>query len=182
MMQNGMIFLTSGYNYAVAPYSQCSAPHQGVALCSQYACSLPFNQRAQFQNPQIAQLKTLGNQFGNYQCGKEYQISLGISLLWVGAIIGSAVSSILADDWGRRKALLIAQFSGVIGLTVTILAPSLIVAEIGMCILGGALTGFFAIVLCFLRKILEVEAMQVVATFVQMFYPLGAAIVISFYA
>lgn len=72
ILQNAMILLSSNYNFAISPYTQCPSPHQGISLCTQYVCSLPPNQRAQYMNPQIAQIKTLGNQFGNYHCQQQY--------------------------------------------------------------------------------------------------------------
>ena len=49
------------YFFAVAPFTNCPPPNKGITLCTKYACSLPFSQRAEFENKQIAQLKTLGN-------------------------------------------------------------------------------------------------------------------------
>ena len=71
---------------------------------------------------------------------------------------------------------------GVIGLIITLLAPSLLVANIGMFIAGGALMSSFVIALCIVREILETDTIEIVTVFTQMFYPLGAAIVIGLYA
>jgi MFS family permease len=150
-LQNGMIYITSGYNYAVAPYSQCPAPHQGVSLCTQYVCSLPYSQRAQYENPQIAYLTTLGNQFGDYHCQREYQISVAMGLVWVGALVGAVIFTIIADNNGRRIAMLLTQLLNVVGLTITLLSPTLLMADFGMLILGASLASSFTIALCFLR-------------------------------
>ena len=62
-----------------------------------------------------------------------------MGLLWVGALIGSVVFTIMADNKGRRNAMLLTQILNVVGLTVTLLAPTLLIANIGMVILGASL-------------------------------------------
>jgi MFS family permease len=76
---------------------------------------------------------------------------VAIGLVWVGALIGSAIFTILADNKGRRKAMLTSQLSNVVGLTITLLSPTLTMANFGMFILGASLASSFAITLCFLR-------------------------------
>ena len=47
-VESSVIVEGNPYIFAVAPYTNCTEPHKGITLCTQYACSLPFNQRAQF--------------------------------------------------------------------------------------------------------------------------------------
>ena len=106
ILEIGIVLNGAFYTFAVAPYSQCPAPHTGISKCTKYVCSLPQSQRAQYENPQIASLKTLGNAFGNYHCSKSYQISFAIGLLWIGAVVGATVASLIADNFGRRITLI----------------------------------------------------------------------------
>lgn len=60
--------LGTPYYFAVAPYTVCPEPHSGVAKCTEYVCSLPEEERSAYEQPQIKQLRTLGNEFGDYHC------------------------------------------------------------------------------------------------------------------
>lgn len=66
--QNGVLSLGTPYYFAVAPYTNCPPPNEGITKCTEYACSLPPEQRTQFLQPQINELETLGTEFGDYHC------------------------------------------------------------------------------------------------------------------
>jgi MFS family permease len=51
-----------------------------------------------------------------------------MGLVWVGALIGSIIFTLIADKYGRRTTILIAQLLDVTGLLMTLLAPNLLVA------------------------------------------------------
>lgn len=150
ILQNGMLFLASAYTFALASYDQCHAPHQGISLCTKYVCALPLNQRAQYENPQIAQLKTLGNQFGNFHCQKEYQISFAMGLIWIGALIAACIVPFFADNYGRRLTIIISQIIAILGFIIILMAPSLLIAELGIFVVGFSEECFFVVVFCIL--------------------------------
>jgi predicted MFS family arabinose efflux permease len=74
-----------------------------------------------------------------------------MGLVWVGALVGGVIFTIIADNNGRRIAMLLTQLLNVVGLTITLLSPTLLMADFGMLILGASLASSFTIALCFLR-------------------------------
>jgi len=72
-------------------------------------------------------------------------------LLWIGALFGAAVASLIADNAGRRVALLAFQLLTILGCSIVLLASNMVVAEIGVFILGFGAHGFFSPVLCILE-------------------------------
>jgi MFS family permease len=134
----GMFFLGSSYSFAVAPYTQCLTPHQGT-LCPEYACTLPLSLRNKFRDPQIAQLKTLGNAFGDYSCGSIDVVLYLTGVEWIGALIGAIVVSSLADNLGRRPIFLMCLSLTVAGYSLILLAHTIVVAGIGLFFVGFSL-------------------------------------------
>jgi hypothetical protein len=66
--QMGMMVLGGSYYFAVAPYNNCPHQHPGTLQCTQHVCTLPYSERKQYENRQMANLKTLGNEYGDYHC------------------------------------------------------------------------------------------------------------------
>ena len=70
-------------------------------------------------------MKTLGNEFGDYHCDKSDLIESAKGSYFLGGIIGVIISSILADNIGRRPNLLINLLLGVIGHGMVLVASDL---------------------------------------------------------
>ena len=105
-------------------------------MCTKYACSKPQSQRAQYENPQIAQLKTLGNSFGYYQCQKSSIVNWAKETSFLGAVCSYAIIGIIADNFGRRKPLVALLTIGFSGFLLVMFASSIEVVAIGMFMVG----------------------------------------------
>jgi MFS family permease len=162
----GMFFLGSSYAFAVAPYTQCPSPHAG-ALCPQYACTLPLSQRNQYRDPQIAQLKTLGNAFGDYSCGSLNVILFLKGVPWVGAIFGTIIASTLADNFGRRPTLLLFLTINSLGYGIILLSHTIVMVGVGLFITGFGHIGYYCVVFSIISDILDNEWRQRVELFLQ---------------
>jgi MFS family permease len=67
---------------------------------------------------------------------------------YVGAIAGYIITSMLADNIGRRVTLLLCELLAVGGYGLTLLAPTLFVAEVGLFIAGFGVQSFFGVSFC----------------------------------
>ena len=153
-MEASVIAEGNPYLFAVAPYTNCPEPHKGITLCTQYACSLPFSQRAQFENKQIAQLKTLGNSFGVFQCQKSSIVNFAKGASFLGAVIGFSVTGIIADNYGRRKILIILQTIGTFGFLLVLFAPDIYVVALGMFLAAAGVQSSYGIAFSVLKEVL----------------------------
>ena len=127
-LEMGIFLLSMPYTFALPSYSNCPAPHSGAAACEKYVCSLPPQNRFQYENPQTAQLKNLANAFGNYECHYSYLISAAMGVPWFGALIGNMIITMFADNFGRRKAYIISEVLVVLGYTILLVAQNLVTA------------------------------------------------------
>lgn len=152
--QNGLISLGTPYYFAVAPYSNCPEPYAGVTKCTEYACSLPPEQRAQYLQPQVSELSTLGNEFGDYHCEKSDEIEAAKGVYFLGGIAGFLIGSALADNKGRRLSLLVSMGLGVFGHCLIIWAVNLRLVEVGMFLVGFCVENCFNVMVMILSEVL----------------------------
>ena len=179
---NGFMALGTPYNFAVAPYTSCPKQYEGITKCTEYVCSLPPNQRPQYQQPQIRQLSTLGTQFGDYHCEASDTLDEAIGVYVFGGIIGVLITCSLADNIGRRSTLLVSLLSGVIGHVVIQFSSSLSQVSVGMFLLGFGLDSSFNLCICILSEVLSNSERQRQITLVQAtFCTAGIIIVIAYY-
>ena len=143
------------YIFAIAPYTNCPPPHAGITLCTQYACSLPFSQRGQFQNQQIAQLTTLGNSFGDYQCQKSSVLQWAKGSSFWGVILGCIVAGNLITKFGRRKMLIIFQALGLLGFLLVLFASELEIVIIGMFLTGFGTQTCFGMTFSMMKEVVS---------------------------
>ena len=109
-------------------------------------------------------------------------ISTAMGVIWFGAIFGNIAFTIFADNFGRRKALILCQIWNVAGYTVLLTSSSLLQAEIGLFIIGMGFQGLFPIMLCILEEILDNSLRQKMQIFIQSFICLGSLFsIILFY-
>jgi hypothetical protein len=146
--------LSSPYYFAVAPYTNCPEPHRDPTSCNQYVCSLPPSQRNRFQQSQISQLKTLGNEFGDYRCEQSETLSSAKGIYFIGAIGGDVLSGSIADNLGRRPLFLLSGAISILGHLIILLAQDIRVLSAGLFIAGIGLEASFNVSIMVLSEIL----------------------------
>lgn len=78
-----------------------------------------------------------------------------MGVIYIGAIFGFLITSILADNLGRRVTLLICEIFAVLGYGLTLLAPNLLVAEGGLFMAGFGVQSCLSVTFCIFTEILE---------------------------
>jgi MFS family permease len=124
----GILFLSMPYAFAIPTFSNCPAAHNTTQKCNQYVCSLPPSQRTPYLSPSLAHQRTLANQFGNYECHYSYIISAAMGVVWLGAIVGNNLFTTLADNIGRKKALILCEAFTIAGYIILLTASNLLMA------------------------------------------------------
>ena len=77
-------------------------------------------------------------------------ISAAIGLLWIGGLVGTAVTAFVADNFGRKLTVILGLSASLAGCLVTIFAGSLLMAEMGNFFLGFGIQGLFGPMICIL--------------------------------
>jgi MFS family permease len=131
----GIILLSTGFLFR-SPSFDCQ--EHGLLVtdlhCEQYVCSLD---EALWQD-----YLSSDNHFhslatsGNYLCSNSVAISLVSSCTYLGALVGYVAVSFLADNFGRRKALLGAWSVCAVGTVVVASSLRLEVAAVGFFLSG----------------------------------------------
>ena len=84
-------------------------------------------------------MTTLADKMGDYRCsGESATLSLAILFMYLSIIFAFLILTVFGDYFGRKKVIVAGLITMLIGLVVTLLAPSLAIAIVGMFI---AMTG-----------------------------------------
>lgn len=84
----------------------------------------------------MGQLHTLGNEFGDYHCDQSDIIATAMGMFFMGSIVGYACTGLLVDNFGRRLTFNCCLLLGVVGNLMVAGASSLVVAEVGLFLMG----------------------------------------------
>lgn len=143
---------------------------------------MPADQRKQYEQPQIQELSTLGNEFGDYHCSASDTLEAAKGIYYLGGIVGMLISSSVADNLGRRPTLLVSLAVGVLGHVIVQLAGGLGLVQVGMFLIGMSVESCYNICFCLLSEVLDNEERQVKLTLIQGFFCLaGIVVVVTFY-
>lgn len=87
----------------------------------------------------MRQLRTLGNEFGDYHCDTTDIIATAMGMFFLGSIVGYFCTGQLVDNFGRRITFNACMMLGLVGNLMVAGASSLPVAEVGLFLMGFGL-------------------------------------------
>lgn len=85
----------------------------------------------------INEVDSISTSFEHYLCDDTIYINLATSSVYVGALVGYILFSFYSDNYGRRITLIIAWGLATIGSLVVLFSQNLVMASIGMFLLGA---------------------------------------------
>ena len=73
-------------------------------------------------------------------------------MMYVGAVVGSLISAVVGDQMGRKQLVVLCMMLNLIGMTITIFAPTLLVAGVGLFISTVGIQNAFNVCFYFLAE------------------------------
>lgn len=104
-----------------------------------------------------------------------------MGVIYVGAIVGYLITSVLADNIGRRITILLCEFLSVAGYAIILLAPTLFIAEIGLFMAGFGVQSCLSVCFCVLSEILENSRRQKVEIMMQGWSCVGGCSIVGIF-
>lgn len=121
------------------------------STCFDYVCNLDPSERAAYIPPKT--MYTLANEFGDYRCSNE-KLALDsiITLMYVGAVVGYVLMTLVGDLVGRKSLLSICMCATVIGMGITIFCVNITMAGVGLFLATVGIQNAFNICFYFIAE------------------------------
>lgn len=103
------------------------------------------------------------------------------SLVYLGCFFGYISISILVDNMGRKRALMISYAVATAGMVIAALAPNLYVVGIGLFLMGYGSDSAINICFYFITETMEPQYRQKYSILIQVFFCLGGIVNIAYY-
>lgn len=150
--------------------------------CYSTVCSLPPDQWSRYVTEESSRFRSLANSFeSTYYCEDEIYLNLYSTAPFLGTAIGGIVIGALADNIGRRKAMLIGNILTIMGSLILIFAQDLWMASLGLVIYGSGLDAVYALYFTLGAECINDNFRQKVAALVQIAFMAGALLSTLFY-
>lgn len=176
----GIILLSTSFLFR-SPALNCRSNGLLVSdlSCERYICSL---REDEWQNYLSADnhFHSLATS-GNYLCSNSVTIALVSSCTYVGAFVGYMAISFLADNFGRRRALLGSWVVCAVGTVVVASSMRIEVAAVGFFLSGFGSDVALNLTLLFFAEEVGSKKRQKYSIIVQMFFAIGALVSIFFF-
>lgn len=114
-------------------------------------------------------------------CEKSWMLDLMASLIYLGCFFGYISLSILVDNMGRWRSLLLTLVLSTGGLIMAALANNLYVLGIGLFITGFGTDSGVNICFYFIAETMEAKNRQKYSIIIQIFFSLGGVFNIGYY-
>lgn len=176
----GIILLSTGFLFRT-PNFDCRANGLLVSPndCSLYVCRLEESRWESYLSPDI-RFRSLATT-GNYLCGNSFTIDIVSSFTYVGAFLGYLTISYLADNYGRKRALLMAWGVCAMGSIIVATSFHIAVAAVGFFLSGFGSDVSISISLLFFSEAVSGRKRQKYSIAVQCFFAVGALVVTLFF-
>jgi OCT family organic cation transporter-like MFS transporter 4/5 len=79
---------------------------------------------------------TISNAFADYHCDKSWIPDMLSSLVYGGCFFGYITISIMVDNMGRKKAMLISYGIATLGMILIAIAQNIYMAAVGLFLMG----------------------------------------------
>lgn len=146
-----LVGATSFYNpylFSTGNYI-CSNEGYGPKECDEYVCSLPLDQRNSFLD---AEFSSLATDFGYNSCSSSSDLEKIQAIIYLGGLLSLLFSSVFSDLLSKKRLLLATLITSLIGLAITILSSSILVAGIGLFLNFAVKSMQAQLVTCFITE------------------------------
>lgn len=103
------------------------------------------------------------------------------SLVYMGCFFGYISISIMVDNMGRKKALLIAYGVATLGMVLLAVSTNLYMAGVGLFLMGYGSDSAINICFYFITETVETKSRQKYSIFIQIFFSLGGVINVGYF-
>jgi len=117
----------------------------------------------------------------NYLCDNAITIDFVSSCTYIGAFLGYIILSFLADNYGRKKTILISWTICVIGTIIVASSFNLYMAAVGFFLSGFGSDASIGLCLIFFGESTGAKKRQKYSIIVQIFFCLGALTTVLFF-
>ena len=127
-------------------------------------------------------MRTIATDFGDFHCnGEEWVLDFLASLVYFGSFFGYISISLLADNFGRKTALLISFGIATLGMILVGLAPNLVLVGVGLFLAGFGSDTAINICFYFVTETVGMEARQKHSVIIQFFFSLGGVVNVGYF-
>lgn len=126
-------------------------------------------------------MRTLANSFGDFHCNHAI-LEVLESLVYGGSFFGYIVISVLVDNFGRKRVMLISYAIATLGMVIVGFASSLPMAGIGLFLTGFGSDSAVNICFYFITETVEDSLRQKYSVIIQFMFSLGGLGNVAYYA
>lgn len=94
-------------------------------------------------------------------------------MMYVGAVVGFLISAVIGDHMGRKTLITLCLLLNLVGMTLTILAPTIVVAGVGLFISTVGIQNGFNVCFYFLAETVAESHREKFSVAIQLFYGSG---------
>lgn len=147
--------------------------------CKQHACTLTQDERRPFRSTLV---ESLINQLEEYDCEGEAGLADFKLPLFLGILMGYLGFSYYADNFGRRRAMILTWATALTGLTLLCLSSSAGWAALGLFLAGAGCESNLRVNLAIINEIVDSHLRQAYSIILQSaFGAAGLAIAAAYY-
>ena len=163
LMSLNFLFMTQDFT--------CLNGENGNTPCDQYVCN---NHDDLFWRSRMKEIpNTLSYQFGFFVCNREWVVSTVQSFTYWGSLVGYISVSHLADNYGRRKAEIIAWGVAAVGATVLSCSLNIYMVAAGLFLAGMGINSSITLHYTFIKEFVVGRWRQVMTISLQVMFSLG---------
>ena len=97
--------------------------------CHEYVCALPTEQQLTYVNPESSSMLS---RFGNFRCETGGEPMTSQTIIYAGAVVSPLIAALLLKHLKQRQLFLLVLVVSIVGMTITLLSETLLMATIGL--------------------------------------------------
>lgn len=170
-----LIFLVVGASTFYSPFLFNQKDYQcpdSISNCKQYVCSLPPHSRLQFIHDSPS---SISSDFGDYRCNRD-EINNLQSFIYFGGVIAVIFCAIISKYMVKRRIIIAAIIINIIGVSLTMLSPSLFMAGIGLFLNNAAINVLNTMIQSLITETVSQSISGKYIVIAYLFYSIGVTI------